>query len=181
MLSAIPDDEEAALVTSESKIKTPGRLVFCLCMILPLAALLAACQPANQAEGSAEKTLQDYFAALNAGQYQQMEQLFGGEYGTLTGWNPEIDPGDHAALWEAGCTRNGLQCLAVRSLSLREKAGDLYYFTVEFTGKDGDLFVRRPCCGATETEMPSISKFEYRVQESADGKYLVLDLPVYIP
>jgi hypothetical protein len=169
------------MTLSEFKTKFTGSPDFYLGIFLALMALLAACQPSNQGAGSAEETLQDYFAALNAGQYEQIDQLFGGEYDTLAGWNPDIDPGDHATLWEAGCTRNGLQCLPVRSVSLKEQAGDVYIYNVEFTGRDGNLFVRGPCCGATETETPSTSKFEYRVQKSADGKYSVLDLPVYIP
>lgn len=168
------------MIASESKTKTSGKLALRLCIFLVCAALMVACQ-SNQETGSAENALQNYFAALNAARYEKADRLFGGGYDTLTGWNPDIDPGDHTALWEAGCSGNGLQCLPVRSLSLMEHTGDIYLFTVEFNNPDGSLFVRGPCCGADETEMPSTSKFEVRVQESEDGKYLVLDLPVYIP
>lgn len=169
------------MITSKLKRNALGWLSSHLIIFLILAALIAACRPSSQGAGTAEQALQDYFAALNAGQYEQADRLFGGTYETLTGWNPDINPDDHTALWEAGCSRNGLQCLLVRSFSLKEQAGDIYFYTVEFTNKDGDLFVRGPCCGADETEMPSTSQFEVRVQESEDGRFLVLDLPVYIP
>jgi hypothetical protein len=168
------------MIAFASKTKTSGKLALRLCIFLVCAALMVACQ-SNQGTGSAENALQNYFAALNAGQYEKADRLFGGGHDILTGWNPDIDPGDHVALWEAGCFRNGLQCLRVRSFSLKEHTGDIYLFTVEFTNPDGSLFVRGPCCGADETEMPSTSKFEVRVQDLEDGKYLVLDLPVYIP
>jgi hypothetical protein len=52
---------------------------------------------------------------------------------------------------------------------------------VEFSLPDGTLFVLGPCCGATETEMPPVSSFAFRVQRQPDGAYAVLDLPPYVP
>jgi hypothetical protein len=65
-------------------------------------------------------------------------------------------------------------------MTLKNQADDIYFFAVEFSLPDGALFVRGPCCGADETQMPSTSKFEYRVQ-AANSKYFVLDMPVYVP
>jgi hypothetical protein len=53
-------------------------------------------------------------------------------------------------------------------------------FVVEFENEDGTLFVRGPCCGETEAEMPSQSRFPYAVQR-IDGEFQVMNLPVYVP
>jgi len=146
-----------------------------------LLALLAACAPVAQVSEPARQVLEDFFAALNHADYAQADALYGGTYEVLTGWNPDIDPGDHSTLWERGCTQNGLQCLILRSATLKEQGEEGLIFTVEFNNPDGSLFVRGPCCGATETEMPPVSQFEFRVVKSAEGEYLVMDLPVYVP
>jgi hypothetical protein len=107
--------------------------------------------------------------------------LYGGSYATLQDWNPDVDPSDHVKLWERACEQNGLQCLLLRASYFKELQGDTYIFQVEFSNPDGSLFVRGPCCGANETDMPPESQFEYRVARNADGKFLVLDLPPYVP
>jgi len=56
-----------------------------------------------------------------------------------------------------------------------------YHFTVEFGNEGESLFVRGPCCGANATDMPPQSQFDYRVVRDCKGKFLVLDLPVYVP
>lgn len=142
---------------------------------------LAACAPAKQAAEPAQQALVDFFNYLSKGQYEQASEVYGGTYETLTGMNPDIDPGDLVALWEAGCQFNGLRCLPVRSAALKEQSGDTFIFTVEFSNPDGSLFVLGPCCGATETEMPSVSQFEFTVQKTPQGQFKVLTLPVYVP
>jgi hypothetical protein len=52
---------------------------------------------------------------------------------------------------------------------------------VEFAMPNGEPFVRGPCCGASETEMPPESEFLFAVVQSEDGEYRVQDLPVYVP
>ena len=95
--------------------------------------------------------------------------------------NPDIDPQNHQALWQNACTINGLQCLLVRTATLKEQKGDEFIFMVEFNNPDGNLFVRGPCCGATETEQPPVSKFEFTVQKMTDGQFKVMTPPVYVP
>lgn len=146
-----------------------------------LLSLLAACAPMAQDGEQAGQALDDFFTALNSADYSTADALYGDTYEVLTGYNPDVDPGDHAALWERGCTQNGLQCLTMRTATLKEHRDGEFIFTVEFNNPDESLFVLGPCCGATETEMPPVSQFEYRVVKSAEGHYLVMDLPVYVP
>jgi hypothetical protein len=103
--------------------------------------------------------------------------------------NPTLDPQDHAALLRNACTANGFQCLRVQSVLLQEQvrlqedvaSGAEFRFVVEFYTPDGQLFVRGPCCGASETDMPSESEFLFTVTMSKDGEYRIQDLPVYVP
>jgi hypothetical protein len=142
--------------------------------------LVAACTASLQESDSARQALIDYFNALEKGDYAAAAALYGGSYENLQGMNPDIDSTDYTALLERGCMQNGLQCLVTRSVGLDEQVGDTYVFLVEFSNPDGSLFVRGPCCGASETEMPSVSQFSYTVVNTG-GKYLVQELPVYVP
>jgi hypothetical protein len=134
-------------------------------------------------EELALQSLLDFFEHLNAGRYEEASQLYGGPYEVLIDNNPTLDPQDHAALLRNACTINGLQCLRVRSARLQEDAvsGAEFRFLVEFSMPDGERFVRGPCCGASETDMPPESEFSFAVVRSEDGAYRVQDLPVYVP
>ena len=55
-----------------------------------------------------------------------------------------------------------------------------FKFVVEFSWDDGSLFVRGPCCGASETDMPPQSQFTVLVIK-VDDRFLVQQLPVYVP
>lgn len=149
--------------------------------LLLIALLLGACTPAADESQQARQTLVNFFDLLNQGAYDDADQLYAGDYQVMVNNNPSVDPANHGALWENVCTLNGFKCLTVRSAKLMEKNEGLYIFTVEFNNPDGSLFVQGPCCGATEEEMPPLSRFEYRVQRTTDGKIVVLDLPVYVP
>lgn len=151
-------------------------------MLVLMSLLLGACAPMNDKTGQARQALVDFFSHLEEGDFDTAQELYGGSYEVLIGFNPSLDPDDHAALWENACSLNGFQCLGVRTATFKELTvqGE-YIFTVEFNLPDGTLFVLGPCCGATETEMPPVSQFEYRVIEDTDGNYVVLDLPVYVP
>lgn len=129
---------------------------------------------------AARQALNTFFALLNAGRYGEAVAYYGGPYDMLQVWNPDIARDDYAALFQAGCTANGLRCLPVRNVVREQQtAAGEYQFVVEFA-YGGSLFVRGPCCGATETEMPSQSQFTYTVKV-ADGRCLVQELPVYVP
>ena len=128
------------------------------------------------------QTLEQYFAFLVNGQYDQAVNLYGGSYEWLIPNNPDIDPANKAALFEAGCRHNGLVCsLTIKDIvSAEQLSPEQIRFTVEFQNSDGSLFILGPCCGATEEEMPPVSQFNYLVQK-VDGAWLVMDLPVYVP
>ena len=135
--------------------------------------------PSTMAE--AHNVLVDFLTLLHEKKYAEAVPLYGGEYDALQVFNPGIDPDDHLALWAWACDNQLLQCLEVRSATFKELRGDSYTFQVEFNNPDGGLFVLGPCCGADETEMPPVSLFEYTVSRNADGQFMVMNTPPYVP
>jgi hypothetical protein len=129
----------------------------------------------------AHEVLIDFLTLLHEGNYAEAVPLYGGEYEALQVFNPEIDSSDHAALWSWACDQRLLQCLEVRSVEFDYSSGDSYVFQVEFSKPDGSLFVRGPCCGADETEMPPVSQFQFTVSRTVDGSFIVMDTPPYVP
>ena len=161
-------------------------------IVLALTIGLIACQPATAAptanlapsddEALAVDALFTFFDKLQAGDYDQVAQYFGGSYDVLTGYNPAVAADDVATLWRNGCSINGLNCLAARRVTLADRPAEgEYLFNVEFTTREGELFVQLPCCGADETQQPPISVFSIRVARGEDGRYRVIDLPPYTP
>ena len=131
--------------------------------------------------GEAHQTLIRFFALLNEKNYTEADALYGGSYEGLQDNNPGVDPSDHVKLLENACEINGHQCLLTSAVTFKSLEGDTYIFQVEFSNPDGSLFVRGPCCGANETDMPPVSQFEYKVMRNANGKFLVMELPPYVP
>jgi hypothetical protein len=131
--------------------------------------------------GEAHAALVSFLTLLHTKEYAEAAPLYGGEYESLQVFNPEIDPTDHLALWAWACDNQLLQCLEVRFATFKELQGEAYIFQVEFSNPDGSLFVRGPCCGADETEMPPQSQFEFAVAKSPEGKFVVMNTPPYVP
>jgi hypothetical protein len=130
----------------------------------------------------ARQSLLAYFAALRAGHYVEAVRLYGGDYAILTGLNPAIDPENRAALLEAACTVNGFVChlrigAVVQELGLSAQE---HRFTVGFRNPDGGLFELGPCDDTARSECLPRTQFEYTVREQ-DGRFTVLELPVYVP
>jgi hypothetical protein len=125
--------------------------------------------------------LVNFVTRLHTKDYAEAVPLYGGEYEQLQVFNTEIDPNDKLALWTWVCDNQLLQCLEVRSVTFKEQVGDSYIFQVEFNNADGSLFVLGACCGANETEMPPVSQFEFSVARTADGKFVVMNTPPYVP
>ena len=149
---------------------------------LLILALLSACTGPSSADiEQAQQTLPAFFDHLNKGEYALAAELYGGSYEILIDHNPSVDPNDHATLWQHACTINGAQCLTIRSIRLKDYHGGTFLFTVEFNNPDDSLFVQGPCCGGNETDSPPASTFDYMVTKTPDGKFKVMDLPVYIP
>ena len=129
----------------------------------------------------AHDVLVDFFRLMNEKKYRDGDALYGGSYETFQDWNPDVDPSDHIMLWKKACEQNGLQCLLARTVIFKTLTGDSYIFQVEFSNPDGRLFVLGPCCGTSETEMPPVSQFEYKVSRNTDHRYVVMDPPPYVP
>lgn len=135
--------------------------------------------PSTMAE--THDVLVKFLTYLHERNYADAVPMYGGEYESLQAFNPQIDPADKVALWAWACDNQLLQCLEVRSATFTNLSGDSYIFQVEFSNPDGSLFVRSPCCGANETEMPPVSQFEYTVSRNADHRYVVMNPPPYVP
>ena len=127
--------------------------------------------------GDAEKSLREYLAALNGGDYVLAAKLYGGDTSLMQTWNPDIE-NDLPALFERACTQNGLQCLAPRTITYRASEVDGHHFWVEFSNADGALFQQGPCCG--ETNGITTSMFPFSVEQTANV-FTVMDLPPYVP
>ena len=132
-------------------------------------------------QDAARDALVGYLEHLNAGRYEEAVQSYGGSYESLLAMNPDIDPNDHAALFEAACTINGMVCLPVRNVvDEAQVSGTDFIMTVELQDAGGQLFVFGPCCGADPAEEPPQTQFLYSVMK-VDGKYLVQEPPLYVP
>ena len=130
---------------------------------------------------SAETALANFFQYLSSGEYDKAAAVFGGSYDGLQSLNPSLSPDDHAALWQNGCALNGYQCLPLLRVVSRQRLSETeFLFMIQFKGKDGKAFVFGPCCGASVTEMPPVSQFDYHVTFK-DGDYFVQDEPVFVP
>ncbi len=128
------------------------------------------------------QALNDFFNKLQAGRYAEAVLIYGGEYNVLRDQNPEIDPDDYAALFHNACTINGAMCLNIRSAELWIKPSPAEFrFTVEFENQDGSLFILGPCCGDTNPNQPHQKEFIYTVKLDDSGRYVVMELPVYLP
>jgi hypothetical protein len=129
----------------------------------------------------AREALATFFSLLNEHRYSEAIQRYGGSYDALRAWNPAVAQDDYVKLFENGCTQNGLECLRIRTVVQEEVVSPTEFkFVVEFMNGDGTLFARGPCCGATESEMPTQTQFQYTVR-NVGNRFLVQDLPVYVP
>ena len=151
------------------------------CASQPISSTAAPPTSLPSTASEAHETLIKFFSLLNTKQYAEADTLYGGDYEQLEIFSSDADPSDHARLWANACELAGLQCLEVRTATFKVLQGDTYIFQVEFSNPDGSLFVLGPCCGANETEMPPVSQFEYKVTRNSNGKFVVTDLPPYVP
>ena len=172
-------------------MKRDSRLLLALVGLMLLA---VGCQPSPQliveaiddaqAEEAAraQEALVTFFDKLAAGRYGEAVTYYGGGYEMLREWNPNITSNDYPTLWRNGCSINGLNCLATRSVTAGGiTSNEEYLFSVDFSTREGERFVLGPCCGVTETEQPPRTFFDIRVVRVEDGRYRVIDLPPYMP
>jgi hypothetical protein len=151
-----------------------------------LFSLIAGCSVSRLQEteseiDSARQALLSFFSLLHNQQFDKAIDYFGGDYDNLRYMNPDTPSQYRDALLRQACTTNGFFCMDVKSVMKEEQLNaESFRFTVEFQNEDGSLFILGPCCGATEEEMPSRSEFEYTVM-LRDGRYQVMELPVFVP
>ncbi len=157
----------------------PLLLISCASQVVTAVAPTATAKPPVADE--AQLVLIMFFDRLNAKEYAAADALYGGDYEQLKVFSADVDPADHAKLWANACELAGLQCLKLRTITLKSQTENTFTFQVEFSNSEGNLFVLGPCCGSNETEMPPVSQFEYTVTRSNDGKFFVMDLPPYVP
>jgi hypothetical protein len=170
-------------------MKGAGRIIGLLLFQVLLLGSVAGCgqmptpTPTSTAgEAQASRALMTFFDLLSEGRYSEATEYYGGHYEQLQAWNPQVDPNDHARLFENGCKSNGLQCLKIRKITTTQQLSvDEHKFTVEFANQDGTLFQQGPCCGASETQQPVKTQFDYTVRKVNDDRYQVEELPVYVP
>ncbi|MCJ7693998.1 MAG: hypothetical protein MUO40_01080 [Anaerolineaceae bacterium] len=101
-------------------------------------------------ETLARRAMMDYFADLNNAEYESAVSNYGGSYEILQGFTPDLDPQDKAALFQAGCERNGLACMQLMTAKLTSQADPLtFVYKVSYRGANNLEFILGPCCGAT--------------------------------
>lgn len=131
---------------------------------------------------AARQALIDFFLFLHAGEYELAADLYGGSYRVMQDHNPGIDPEDHAALFRNACTVNGAQCLEIRNATLIDRPSPAeFVFAVEFANDDGSLFTQAPCCENSHENSSHQHEFIYTTRLECTGKFLVWELPVYLP
>jgi hypothetical protein len=130
----------------------------------------------------AQQALVAFFSYLRDGDYERASALYGGEYDGMRDHNPDIDPDDHAALFQKACTVNGAQCLEIQNATLLAQPSPAeYQFTVVFSKDDSSIFARGPCCGDNDPSSIEQTEFIYTVRLECIGKYFVMETPVYLP
>jgi hypothetical protein len=146
-----------------------------------LAMLLAACSARNPQSNQdlAEQSMRTYFSMLASGQYSEAVGVYGGEYETFAGWNPDLSSTDYASLWQRGCEQNGLVCMEVMDVVNAVKTENGFDFTVTFITKEGVRFEFNGCCGETLPE--PITEYVIALKKEADGDYKVISPPPYVP
>jgi hypothetical protein len=142
--------------------------------------LLSACRSESILPGpsAAESTMREFFLALSKGRYADGAALYSGAYDDpLASMNPDVDPLDHALLFERYCTQNGGVCLPVKDVLRAQPTDTGLVFTVHFANPDGSTFAQGPCCG--EAAGDPVTKFDVLVSTTGDDT--VLTLPPYVP
>jgi hypothetical protein len=130
---------------------------------------------------AARAALAAYLEHLSEGRFEEAVKYYGGSYEELVYFNPDIDRSDHAALFKAACTINGMVCLPIMHVVDEAQISSAEFrITVELQDADGKQFVFGPCCGADPAEEPPQTQFLYTVLK-VEGEFLVQEPPIYVP
>ena len=131
----------------------------------------------------AKNTLLAFFDFLKDEKFDKAVELF--EPTGLDSWewlenfSPSEEKNNKALVLKNYCRSTGT-CLEANILKVEQNNENEFILSVEFLHDDGELFVLGPCCGATEEEMPPISKFDFRIYKN-DDLFKVSTPPVYVP
>jgi len=122
----------------------------------------------------AKRTLVSFFNLLYERNYEEAARMFGGGYGTIIMWNPDLDAMDYPGLLKRACEQDGFRCFfRIKRIVKTEQISSMeYLFTVEFMKEDGSLY-------RFGNPQDNNSKFSFRVVRDCDGRYLVVDWPIY--
>lgn len=98
----------------------------------------------------------------------------------LESFSPREERNNKAKVLEnyAGLTKEAT--LKANVVEVKKYSEGKYILTVQFLNSDGSILVEGPCCGATEEQMPSSNKFEYKVKK-IDGIFKVITAPLFRP
>jgi hypothetical protein len=136
----------------------------------------------------AKNTLVAFFDYLSKNEFEKALGLFSPDDNTdiggfswegLADFSLPAERNNKAKVLENYCKATGT-CLKAKVLEVKKGTGDNYDLVVQFLNADGSVFVKGPCCGATEETMPSTSKFDFKVKK-INNAFKVLTNPVYIP
>lgn len=141
--------------------------------------------PASKDESEmAKNTLVAFFDYLSKNEFEKALGLFSLDDPTnswegLASLSPSAERNNKAKVLENYCKATGT-CLKAKVLEVKKETGDNYDLVVQFLNADGSVFVKGPCCGATEETMPSTSKFDFKVKK-INNAFRASTAPVYRP
>ncbi len=162
-------------------------------IILPVAIILifSGCgkTPINQSTSKsndlniAQNTLLAFFDSLKNEEFDKAVELFEpvglDSWEWLENFSPAEERNNKALVLKNYCRATGT-CLEANILKVEQNNENEFILSVEFLHDDGEVFVLGPCCGATEEEMPPVSKFDFRIHKNGD-LFKVSTPPVYVP
>ena len=119
-----------------------------------------------------------FFDHLNAREYEQAASIFGGGYGIVRMWNSDVNPQDFPTLLLRGCEWNGFYCsLKIKqTLEINQVSAMVYEIEVEFQKEDGTLY---QLYSMADPNAPPRISFTYTVVQDCDGRFYVIDWPIF--
>lgn len=168
-------------------MKTKYLLMALLGLFIILGALLFFQQKnisTSMPKSSQKDVLVDFFYALSKKDYEKADSLFNFSDENVEFLSTFVDPVQDVPLLENYCNVMGT-CLPIGSIqdgdpAFNNSSPNKKYYVVTFINNDGSDFVLGPCCGASESEMPSKTEFTYEVVK-VGNEYKVNTLPLYRP
>ena len=126
----------------------------------------------------ARRSLAEFLGDLNRGRFDLAATAYSGPLDSLRRLSPSVPPNSIPSLLQAACQSESLQCLPLRSETLRAAPYPTeWIFAVEFTSPGGGVFRTRSIWGPLGPRWPFQSQFRFRVVRANGGRYAVLDLP----